>query len=348
MKKHLFTDADTASLCASLQYLLHAGISGADALRMAAEGEERPAYRAALESMSDAADDGAFLSDVFRDSRAFEPYVCELISAGEQTGRLEEAMAAIADAYEKQDTLDRRLKSALTYPAVLLVIMLAVVAVLLIYVLPVFSDVYAQLGSGLTGPAAFLLGVGSTLGAVRVPLLILFVLALVFLAVFSGVDTVRKAVLRALRRRGGRRSVAAKNDRARFALGLSMALAGGLGAEEAIELAQRLPDAGAGTQTACEEALRLLREGDSFAEALRKSGLLPAAECRVLDAGTRGGSGDRAIAQIAARLTRDSEEALEKSISRAEPVMVIISTVLVGLILLAVMLPLVNIMGVIG
>ena len=348
MKKRLFSDADTASLCASLQYLLHAGISSSEALRMAAESENRPAFRDVLNRMSEAVDDGAFLSDAFREAGVFEPYVCELISTGEQTGRTEEAMAAIADAYEKQDILDRRLKSALTYPAVLLVIMLAVVAALLIYVLPVFNDVYAQLGSGLTGLAGFLLGVGEAMGNVRIPLLILFVLILVFLALFSSVSEVRKSVLAILRRRGGKTSIAAKTARARFALGLSMALAGGLGAEAAIELAGKLPDGSADVRAAGEEALRLLREGDSFAEALRKTELMPPAECRVLDAGTRGGSGDLAMSQIAERLALDSEEALEQSISRVEPIMVVVSTVLVGLILLAVMLPLVNIMGAIG
>ena len=81
---------------------------------------------------------------------------------------------------------------------------------------------------------------------------------------------------------------------------------------------------------------------------MAESGVLPRADCRLLDLGIRSGSGDSVMVQIAQRLSQDGEEALEARMGQIEPTLVVISSILVGLILLAVMLPLMHIMTAIG
>ena len=81
---------------------------------------------------------------------------------------------------------------------------------------------------------------------------------------------------------------------------------------------------------------------------MRDSGLLPSAACRLLELGQRGGAGDAAMEKIAADLSEDSELALEEKVSRVEPALVLVCSILVGLILLSVMLPLMHIMSAIG
>ena len=78
------------------------------------------------------------------------------------------------------------------------------------------------------------------------------------------------------------------------------------------------------------------------------AGLLPLAESRLLTVGLRGGTGDRVMEEIARRLSRDAQEALEDGASKIEPALVLASSALVGVILLSVMLPLMNIMAAIG
>ena len=77
-------------------------------------------------------------------------------------------------------------------------------------------------------------------------------------------------------------------------------------------------------------------------------GLLPAGACRLLEIGQRGGTADAAMEKIARDLSEDGEAALEDLVNRVEPALVLVCSILVGLILLSVMLPLMHIMSAIG
>lgn len=92
-----------------------------------------------------------------------QSYVYGLLAVGERSGRTEEALSSLAAYYENRVRLDRRLRFILLYPAILLLIMLAVLVVLLTQVLPVFNDVYANLGSRLSGLAGGLLALDRVL-----------------------------------------------------------------------------------------------------------------------------------------------------------------------------------------
>ena len=348
MRSFQFSNSDTSALCYSMKYMMHAGISGADSLTLIAEDEKRSAYKEKLLKMAEQADTGVELSTVFKDAGCFDNYVCEMVETGERTGRLEESLESVAVSCEKQANMAKQMRSALVYPCILLLIMLVVIAVVLIYVMPVFDQVYSQLGSGLTGIAAGLLNVGSALKSISPVLIVIFGIAVVFLALFSGVSSFRAKVLDLLWNSGKEGSVSDKINTANFARGLAMAMGSGMDIEEAIKVASKLPDNNSREKKRVEECLKLLNEGKTISEALKGSKLLPASECRMLDAGVRGGSGDRAMEQIADRLQDESEDAVSASVSKVEPTIVIISSVLTGLILLSVMIPLINIMSAIS
>ena len=98
----------------------------------------------------------------------------------------------------------------------------------------------------------------------------------------------------------------------------------------------------------CADCQARLDRGERVTAAMRDSGLLPAAPCRLLELAQRSGAGDSAMEKIAASLAEDSESALEERVSRVEPALVLVCSILVGLILLSVMLPLMHIMSAIG
>ena len=92
-----------------------------------------------------------------RDRGRFPAYVSTLTDVGERVGRIEQTLTSLSRYYENRERMDRRMQAALLYPAMLILVLLAVAVVLLVWVLPVFNDVYAQLGTGLTGFAGSLL-----------------------------------------------------------------------------------------------------------------------------------------------------------------------------------------------
>lgn len=345
MKQRSLTMEETGSLCMALAHLIHAGIGTADALFLLAEDESDPVLHAMLQAMAQRADDGMGLAAVFHEAGCFPAYACTLVQVGERVGKTEQTLTALARYYEGRARMTRQLRSALLYPALLLLVLLAVVAILLIWVLPVFNEVYAQLGSSLTGFAGWLLNLGSVLRT-ALPYLCL-VLALLLGA--GAVPRLRSHAVQMWRSRRSDKGILRRINAARFIQALSLALSSGMTTQEAVTLASTLAKTEAPTfYNRCLSCLACIDAGASLAQSLRQAELLEAAQCRLLEAGTRSGSGEAVLHQIAERVLQDSEDALARMAGRLEPALVAIACVLIGSILLSVMLPLMHIMTAIG
>lgn len=341
--KKLISNDDIATLCLELSLLLHAGVSTGDALSLLAEEGDR---KGMLKAMAEQVDSGETLSAALRDSKAFPLYVCGLVEVGERTGRTEEALAALSQYYEDRVRLNRRVRSALLYPAVMLALMLVVIGVLLVRVLPIFDDVYASLGGRLTGVAAGLLTLGQWLEGVMPMLYIMVAVLALLVLLFSVVGPLRRGVVSLWQKIHGDKGVSRKLNNAKLAQALAMGMASGLPVEEAVALSANLMEGGA--KKRCESCQKRLENGEALGEALKKSGLLPARQSRLLELGQRSGSGDASMEKIARDLSEEGEAALDAMVSRVEPALVLVCSVLVGLILLSVMLPLMHIMSAIG
>lgn len=346
MKHKELSHGEIAEVCRSLSLLLHAGVTLADGAYLLAE--EGGAHGELLKKIGTGLDGGNPFSDVMEELGCFPPSVSGMVRIGERTGRLEEALAALADFYEERQRTTRLLQNAVAYPSLILLLMLAVVGVLLVKVLPVFDSVYASLGSRLTGVAAGLLHLGQGLEKALPVLFVLLILGVAAAVLFTRWGAFREKVTGWYQAKFGDRGTQRKFNNARFARGLAMGLSSGLTVEESVDLAAMLLQDIPGAAKRCALCAAKLEQGASLGDALGESELLPPHSCRMLSVGIRGGNGDQVMADIAGRQMAEAEEALVSSISRVEPAMVMGASVLVGLILLAVMLPLMNIMSAIG
>lgn len=346
-KEKMLTQTQIAHICRGLALQLHAGIPLADGFHLLAEDAEGNLAKL-LRQMGEGLDRGEELPQILEDAKCFPEYVQGMIRVGQYTGKLEQTLKSLADFYDRSDRQKRQIKNALSYPCMVLVLMLVVVAVLLVKVLPVFDGVYASLGSRLTGVAAGLLHLGQILERSMPVLLVVLALGGIFAITYWKVETVRKWVNSGYRNRFGDRGIGRKFNNARFAGALAMGLSSGLTLEESMELAENLLKGIPGAELRCSLCARLLAEGADLPEAMKEAQLLPPQESRMLAVGLRAGNGDRVMEDIARRLSQQAEDALEDAVSRIEPTMVLAASLLVGLILLSVMLPLMNIMSAIG
>ena len=347
MKNPQLQNADIARLCRSLSLLLHSGISQADSLHLMAKEEGHP-WDTVLAEMGTALDGGAYLSDVLECSGVFPRYVYGMVHIGEETGRTEEALASLADYYNERCRVNKLIRSSLAYPSLILGVMLVVVGVLLIKVLPVFDAVYASMGSRLTGLAGGLLQTGQALEHLLPVLFGLLLLIILAAALFSLCPPCRRAMTQFFQKHWGDSGIFRKFHNARFARALAMGLQSGLSLDEAMDLARMLLSDAPPALRRCTDCMAMLEENMSLAEAVEKTGLLPPASGRLLALGLRGGSADAVMQTIADNLSQEAEDSLQAAIGRIEPAMVIAASVLVGVILLSVMLPLMNILSSIG
>lgn len=346
-KVKTLTDAQIAHICRGLALQLHAGIPLADGFHLLAEDAEGVLAKL-LWQMGSGLDRGDELPQVLEDALCFPEYVQGMVRVGQYTGKLEQTLESLAAFYDRRDRQKRQIKNALSYPCMVLVLMLVVVAVLLIKALPVFDGVYASLGSRLTGVAAGLLYLGQLLERAMPVLLGVLTLAGACAVLYWKAEPVRRWVNGCYQNRFGDRGIGRKFNNARFAQALAMGLSSGLTLEESMELAENLLKSIPGAALRCSLCAQRLGEGTDLPEAMKEAQLLPPGESRMLAVGLRAGNGDRVMEDIARRLSEQAEDALEDAVSRIEPAMVLAASLLVGLILLSVMLPLMNIMSTIG
>ena len=346
MKRKTITDSQLSALCRGFSLMLHAGISLADSAFLLAQ-EEQGDHAQLLTRLGKALDEGMPLSEAMIQAE-FPTHATGMVRIGEASGRLEEALSALADFYEERQRISRRLYSAFAYPSMLMVLMLAVMGVLLIKVLPVFDKVYASLGSRLTGIAGGLLELGQALEKALPVLAGLLLLILAAVLIFSLCPQLRDKSSALLRRRFGDRGVSRLYNNARFARAMAMGLSSGLTLEETLALARLLLGDIPGALNRCNLCAQRMAEGVAMEKAMAEAGLLRGSDCRLLTVGIRGGNADRVMEKIANDLAEEASLALENRISRIEPAMVLTASLLVGAVLLTVMLPLMNILSSLG
>ena len=348
MKRIELTYIAYSELFRQLALLLHSGVSLSEGLQILIAGENDRNYAEVLGSMVDSMENGATFAEALSRTGIFPAYAVGLIEISERVGRSEETLNALADYYEKRDRIGKSLRNALTYPAILLAMMLTVIVILLSKVLPVFNDVYHSLGGSLSGIAAGLLSLGNLLNDV-LPIVGIIVGSLIIIAVLCIlIPAIKTRISRIFTRLFGDIGIRRKINNARIVEALSMVLASGLPIEEGMSLAANMLSDCPRAYRRCNACLHKIEQGEDLVQSLKESKIISESSAQMLKLALRAGTADTVIRQIADRSAEEAEEVLEQSVSRTESAMVLITSFMVGAILLAVMIPLINIMNAIG
>ncbi|HWQ50757.1 MAG TPA: type II secretion system F family protein [Terriglobales bacterium] len=334
-----------SSFCLSLHLAAASGIPLSEGVLLFAQNEPDTRLRTALSGAYDALERGKTLFETLRETGLFPAYMTDMVEAGERTGKLDEVLVSLSAYYDRQHRMARAIRGAVLYPLVLLAVILMVTALFVVKVLPIFDGVYAQLGASMSGPALFMLSAGRWMSQYSAPLLIaLFVAAAAICFLLS--DAARRAAAgRALCRLLGAGDLAGLLSSARFSSVMSMALSSGMEVDDALEMTGRLTGDDAPLADKLARCRERLAAGEGFAPAVAEAGILPALYTRMLSVGVRAGSTDAVMAEIARRAGEEAEGRIDGVLGRVEPALVILMSLLVGLILLSVMLPLASIMS---
>ena len=348
MKKRMLSNEYVSSFCLEMSLLLHAGIGTEDGLYLLIEDETVRSRKKMLEGLAEMVSLGRPFSEALRESGVFPEYVSNMVETGEQTGRLEQSFQSLSTYYDRQSQLSAQIRSALMYPMILLVLMLVIIVVLLVKVLPVFNQVYEQLGGSLSGTARALLRIGEILGRFMPVLCIAFFVLVLLAAAVAGSSILRGALLGAYKKLFGNFGITRQLCETRFAAAMSMGMMSGLNTEEAFRTAMLFQNPTRKAKKRYEACLEMLEMGEPLADCFKKNRILDASYCRILDLGAKSGTSDTAMEEIARRMDDSAQLAIERKVGRIEPTIVILTSALVGIILVAVMLPLINIMSSIG
>ena len=330
------SNTEIAAFCSQTAMILRSGISSIEGISIMLEDSQNAGEKELLSAVNDTLMQTGNLTQALEDTHAYPDYMISMVRIGEQTGRLDDVMDSLAVYYEKEDSLAESIKSAVTYPLIILL--------LIMKVMPVFNQVFIQLGSSMSGISLVILNIGQFLNRhIAVFLLILAVLAgMIFYVCFSKKRSQNFQSF--FGKFKNSRQLYEKISARRFASGMALTLSSGLPPEECLNLTMDLIDDHA-FRTRLEKCREELSSGNDFSEVLLSNHIFSGLYARLVSIGGRTGSMEEIMQKIADQYDEDIDVRMAGMIAAIEPTLVIILSVIVGIILLSVMLPLVSIMA---
>ena len=280
------------------------------------------------------------LSQALEEVGCFPASMNAYVKTGEETGCLDEIMNSLSEHYKQEQEISQQIRSAVTYPLIMLGMMAVVILVLLVKVLPVFQQVFQQMGLEMNGVSRGLLNAGNVISHYSAVFLILAAVLIGFSLTEKGRSSLRKLVTHL----PIFREIPVAMDYSRLAQGLSLGLRSGLSPETSLELTKALlsqPE----LLTKLQKTSDLLKEGEAFSEALTKSGLFGGMEGRLIRVSFYSGSSDETLHSLSEQYSEKSLNLISQAVSIVEPTIVILLSLLVGLVLLSVMMPLLGILS---
>nr|WP_124067629.1 type II secretion system F family protein [Clostridium sp. E02] len=346
-RKTHYSANELSAFCLQISILLHAAIPLEEGLAVMAEDAVWKEEKEVLLRMAEETEEGLLFSDVLTHTGVYPSYVTHMAKLGEQTGSLDEIMEALSRYYEKEHFLKKNIKQAITYPTMMIFMLLVILLVLFTKVMPIFEDVYEQLGAEMSPVSLVATRLGGIFSGISI---------VVFLVLFSvtlflygmGRKGKRFLWIESLTDWIKRRSKIAKTvANRRFVSVLSLTLKSGLPLEKGMELASGLVEnqlVEGKIRTCAEE----IEQGLDYYTAMKRTGLFKGVYVQMIKVGTRTGRLDMVMEEIAKSLEEETDAAVDRRIRRFEPTIVAVMAVAVGMILLSVMLPLMGVLSAIG
>ena len=330
--------------CEQFSIILRSGMSAIEGLTILNDDSQTERGKEILTFLSKDMEESGSLAHAMEQSGAFPASAAAYVRTGEETGCLDEVMKGLSAFYAKEIQITDQIQSAVAYPLVMLGMMTAVIVILLVKVLPVFRQVFRQLGLEMSWISGALLGIGETLSRYSTAFLVLLAAMIGFILFLvlhpKGQELIRKIVCRF----PGMKEIPVNLDYSRLCQCISLGIRSGLSPELCVELAGAVV-----TQTEIREKLasiqKQLAEGYGFTEAITESGLFKAMELRLISLGFQAGASDEVMEKLAEQYEEKSTDSVSHIVSILEPTIVIVLSILVGLVLLSVMMPLLGLLS---
>lgn len=327
-----------ASFNREFTVLLKAGIPAAEALAMLALRPGCARLERALVLVLEEVRSGAALSEAARKVGAFDKAYCAVIATGERSGTLPESLEQFQKNLQLRLRVRAQIGKALVYPTVLMATLAAVLVFLFVEVIPNFASMYRSLGSNLPGPTRVLVAIAGHLPvmllAIAAAAIAVIILDLAWKRTTRG-QIQRHAFLLRLPLLGRLRRAVAAAETARM---LSTLIAAGAPVSQALAVVSDTVHDRHFAQ-ALTTVNRSVREGAGLSAAMAQQALFPAISLNMLSAGEASGSLDRMLAEIANHHDDELERDLARFTTLIEPALTLFSGVVVGLVIVAMYLP---------
>ncbi|MGL5259384.1 MAG: type II secretion system F family protein [Lachnospiraceae bacterium] len=338
---------ELSAFCSQIAMLLDSGVSISQGIEIMLEELKDENETNILVSIGEALDQGENFNSALEMSGVFPNHMIEMVKVGELSGNLDNVMENLAIYYQNENTIKENVKSAVRYPLVMIGMMGTVIFIIITQVMPVFAQVYSQLGSQMSVVSQGIVNMGNTFSKYSV-LIFGVILLLVFLYLYMSYTSKGAKLAKAfLSKFFLTKHIYEKVSKANFANGLALMLHSGIDTSESIEKVLPLIEEREIYKKAS-RTKQLLEEGMSFEKAISESELFTPLHSKLIAIASKTGNTDKIMQQIAQEYNNQANDEIYKLISLIEPCMVAIFSIIIGIVLLSAILPLAGVLSSIG
>ena len=325
--------------------MIDAGLPIIQCLEILYTQQGNKTFKRMIKEIKEKVEGGATMAEALkRFPKHFDDLFVNMIAAGEAGGILDAILRRLAAYMEKAAKLKAQVKGAMTYPIVTLIIAVAVLGIILVFVIPVFEEMFADFGGELPMPTQIVVTaseiVKSKIVYIIIGIIILGFTARKFYATEKGQDVADNLLLKIPVFGELLRKVAV----AKFTRTMGTMLASGVAILEALDIVAKT----AGNRT-IEKAIYDVRsgiaEGRTMADPLQESGVFPAMVCQMISVGESTGALDAMLEKIADFYDEEVDQAVDNLTSLIEPFMLVFLGVTIGGLVVAMYLPIFKMAG---
>jgi len=334
------SEKDLALFTRQLSTMLRAGVPLMQCFDIIARGHSNPALQRLLNDIRMDVETGTSLNQAFRKYPIyFDPLFCNLVAAGEQAGILETLLDRLASYKEKTLALKGKIKKALFYPAMIVLVSILITAIIMIFVIPAFKSVFSSFGADLPAPTLIVIAMSDffvkywyvmlfgTLGA-----------GYFMLQAWRRSPKIQMIVDRMLLKPPVIGELMMKASVARWTRTLATTFAAG------VPLVEALDSVGPASGNAVyKEATRQIQGevnvGTSLAQSMQNCGVFPNMAVQMTSIGEESGSLDSMLQKVADYYEREVDETVDALSSLIEPMIMVVLGVIVGGIVIAIYMP---------
>lgn len=346
-KKYKVTLHDLSIFSRQLVTMFDAGVALHEALDFYAEGEPGD-LGLIIREVATKISGGVSLSHAFRSyPKIFSPVFCGLVQAGERTGELSTMLHNLTNLLEEENRLSTKIRSALTYPAFLVLVSFAVACIFMYVIMPALEPMLMGLGVRPPWPTQVLILMGTV---IRHPVTIIGVPTVFLTIFFKGGEWLELA--RKNPKIGERLDWIPMNlpiigdlfrriTLARVLFTIATTIEAGLSLTSAIDMGRSVT-ANVFFQRALDGARAGISDGDSLAESLQRTGIFPEGMVQMIAIGEETASLSQVLSKTAEMYSEDASHRLETSVQLMEPILLFGMGIVSGFLVLAAILPLVK------
>jgi general secretion pathway protein F len=330
---------ELAVVTRQLATLLHAGVTLVESLTAVVDQSENVSLKLVLSQVKQRVNEGSSLADAMgQHPRVFPDLYCNMIRAGESSGALDVVLTRLADFTESQARLRSKIIGALTYPAIMVLVGLGIMGILLVAVIPQITKIFEDRKAALPLPTKILLGTANLI--TEYWWLILIVLAVSIFALIQYVRSDRGQVK--WDRFKLEMPVVGKLLRmlaiARFSKTMSTLLKSGVPLLGAMGIVRNIVNNRILAE-AIDDARNSIKEGESIAAPLKRSGEFPPLVIHMIAVGERSGQLEEMLNNVAESYQEQAETRINALMTLLEPLMIVMMGGAVGFMVVSILLP---------